>query len=90
MKKNRTLISPARIRRLKVQGYCNYSDADIAEFSFGNRFAYILCSSILLIGVVTSNIPILAVMMIIALFGVILPFHPFDYVYNYVLAPRMH
>jgi len=40
---------------------------------------------ILLIGVITANIPILATMMIIALFGVILPYHPFDYIYNHVV-----
>ena len=85
MKKNQTLISPERIKRLKVQGYNGYSDTNLSELAFGNRFAYIICSSILLIGVITANIPILATMMIIALFGVILPYHPFDYIYNHVI-----
>ncbi len=85
MKKNQTLISPARIKRLKVQGYRNYSDANLSDLAFGNRFAYIICSSILLIGVITANIPILTAMMIIALFGVILPYHPFDYIYNHII-----
>jgi len=85
MKKNQTLISPDRIKRLKVQGYCNYPDANLSELAFGNRFAYIICSSILLIGIITANIPILASMMIVALFGVILPYHPFDYIYNHLI-----
>jgi len=83
MKDNSTLISSSTIKRLKVQGYCNYSDANLQELAFGNRFAYIVCSSILLIGVITANIPILTAMMLVALFGVILPFHPFDYLYNH-------
>jgi len=89
MGKNQTLISSKRIRRLKVQGYCNFSDGEISQFSFGNKFAFIICSSLLLLGVVTSNIPILLVMMLIALFGIILPYHPFDYIYNYALARRL-
>jgi len=90
MKKNQTLISPARIKRLKVQGYCNYSDENLSELAFGNRFAYIICSSILLIGVITANIPILTAMMIIALFGIILPYHPFDYIYNHVIQGMLN
>ena len=89
MKNDQTLISPARIKRLKVQGYCNHSDAYLSEISFGNRFAFILCSSVLLTGIITANIPILTTMMVIALFGIILPYHPFDYIYNHVLAYRM-
>ncbi|HJN05787.1 MAG TPA: DUF4395 domain-containing protein [Bacteroidales bacterium] len=85
MKKYQSLISRARIKRLKVQGYSNYSDEMISELAFGNRFAYGLCSAILLIGVILANIPLLAIMMIIALFGVILPYHPFDYIYNYLI-----
>lgn len=85
MKKDQSLISATRIKRLRVQGYGNYSDETISELAFGNRFAYILCSSILVIGIITANIPILATMMIIAFFGVVLPYHPFDYIYNYLI-----
>lgn len=85
MNKNKSRISPARIKRLKVQGYRNYTDENLSELAFGNRFAYIVCSSILVIGVIAANIPILASMMIIALFGVVLPYHPFDYIYNYLI-----
>lgn len=86
MIKKQTLISPARIKRLKAQGYLNCSDSDISELSLGNKFAYILCSFILLIGIITANIPILSAMMTIAFFGIVLPYHPFDYLYNYSLA----
>lgn len=85
MRNSPTLISSSRINRIKAQGYCNYSDANLSELAFGNRFAYIICSIILLIGVTTANIPILATLMIISLFGVILPYHPFDNIYNHLL-----
>lgn len=83
------MISPARIRRLKVQGYCNLKDYELSELAFGNRFAYILCSTLLLTGVITSNIPILSVMLFIAIFGILLPYHPFDYIYNGLLSNLM-
>ncbi|HCY74389.1 MAG TPA: hypothetical protein DHV28_00575 [Ignavibacteriales bacterium] len=83
------MITQQRLKRLKVQGYCNRPDSEISEFSFGNRFAYIICSSILLIGLITTNTTILLTLMIIAFLGIILPNHPFDYIYNYILADKM-
>jgi hypothetical protein len=73
------------IHRLRVHGYCNISDTELSKLAFGNRFAYLLCSSILAVGVVTANIPILSLMMFVAFFGIILPYHPFDYIYNQLL-----
>jgi len=79
-------ISAARIRRLRVQGYCNIKDEELSKLAFGNRFAFILCSTVLLIGIITSNIPLLSVMLLIAVLGILLPYHPFDYVYNGLLT----
>jgi len=84
MNKNRN-ISPTLIKRLKIQGYCNLTDYELKELNFGNRFAYILCSIIVFIGVFTINIQLLIAMMIVALLGVSLPYHPFDYIYNHLL-----
>ena len=88
--KNKTLLSQKRIERIREQGYHAYTDEQISELAFGNRFAYILCTSMLAVGVLTANIPILSVMLVIAFLGFALPNHPFDYIYNYVLAPRMN
>ena len=90
MKNNHNIISPARIHRLKVQGYCNFKDDEFSKLAFGNRFAYILCSSVLLIGIVTTNIPILSIMLIISISGIVLPYHPFDYIYNGLLSNPMN
>lgn len=84
------MISQQRLKRLKVQGYCNRTDSEISEFSFGNRFAYIICSTILLIGLITTNTTILLTLMMIAFLGIILPNHPFDYIYNFILASKMN
>jgi hypothetical protein len=79
-------LSIKRLHGLRTQGYCNYSDSKLSELAFGNRFAYSACSLILLIGIGLSNIPILSTMLVISIFGVILPNHPFDYIYNNLLA----
>ena len=85
MKTKHPLLSAVRINNLKAQGYYSYSDTEISTLAFGNRFAYIICSSILVIGVATANIPTLMVMTIIASLGATLPYHPFDYIYNHVV-----
>jgi len=85
MKTKHQLLSATRINRMKAQGYGNYSDAEFSELAFGNKFAYIVCFAILAIGVATANIPILIAMAIVAFLGIILPYHPFDYIYNHVL-----
>lgn len=79
-------LSKTRICRLKAQGYFNHSDSEISELAFGNRFAFIICSALVGLGVATAHIPILAAMALIALGGVILPYHPFDYIYNHVVS----
>lgn len=88
--KNKHLISKKRIERIREQGYQAYTDEQISDWSFGNRFAYILCTSILTVGVITANLSILSAMLGVAFFGFVLPRHPFDYIYNNVLAERMH
>lgn len=88
--KQETILSETRICRLKAQGYLNYSDSEISELAFGHRFAFIICGSIVALGVATANIPILAAMTLVAFGGVILPYHPFDYLYNYGLRWMMN
>lgn len=90
MKKEKLKLSPIRISRIRAQGYQTQSDVEIMDLAFGNRFAYRLCTSILALGVLFSSIPILSAMMVIAFGGVLLPNHPFDYIYNNLLAKRMN
>ncbi len=90
MTTNHQILSPTRINYLKDQGYCNLSDIEISELAFGNRFAYIVCGSIMAIAVATAHIPTLIAMTIVAFFGIILPYHPFDYIYNHVMRSMLN
>jgi hypothetical protein len=87
--KKKSLLSSRRINRIREQGYFQMSDQHISDLAFGNRFALIVCTSLVTIGVVMANIPILSVMLVVATLGFILPYHPFDYIYNHILAGRM-
>jgi len=86
MKTKEIKLSSTRINRIREQGYFCQTDEAIDELAFGNRFAFRLCGSILTVGVIFNNIPILTMMMLIAFLGVILPYHPFDYIYNNILS----
>ncbi len=69
MKNELPLISSRRLHSIRTQGYCDYSDANLSELAFGNRFAYYLCSFFLLIGVITANITVLSAMMVVSIFS---------------------
>lgn len=90
MLKNNKLLSASRLNRIKAQGYIGYSDNELSSFAFGNRFAYILCFTILAVGVITANVPVLLVMSVVALGGIIFPYHPFDYLYNKLIRHRIN
>jgi hypothetical protein len=90
MKKELPLLSDRRLHGIRTQGYCNYSDENLTELAFGNRFAYYTCSFFLLIGVISANIEILGAMMVVSILGILLPNHPFDYIYNIFLSKPMN
>lgn len=85
MKHITTSLSAIRIKRIRQQGYFDYTNCEITALAWGNRFAYILCTSIMIFAIATANISLLSIMAIITLLGTILPHHPFDYFYNYWL-----
>jgi len=80
------MLSKARINRIRAQGYVTQTDQEISDLSVGNRFAYQLCTGLLIAGVSTANFWLLTTMLVIAFLGVVLPNHPFDYIYNHLLA----
>ena len=79
------VFSPTRRRRLEVQGYNGFTDAELNDYKIGIRLAYYLCDSLVVLGLVLMNIKLLAVAMSIAFFGAILAYHPVDYLYNYLI-----
>lgn len=76
-------ISAVRRKRFEQQGFINFSDQELYDYKFGIRFPYILCSTLVTVGLVLTSIPILAIAFIFAFFGMFPPYHPFDYLYNY-------
>lgn len=89
MKNKQSTLSKKRIERIRAQGYFGLNDQQIKDIAFGNRFAYKLCVAVLIVGVVTANIPVLTAMLLAAFGSVVLPNHLFDYIYNWVLAKPM-
>jgi len=53
---------------------------------YGIRFSYPLYIALVATGIFLVNPYILSIAAIIAFLGVVLPMHPFDYVYNYTIA----
>lgn len=85
MKNENCILTPASRKKLETQGYIGYTDVELNDFKYGIRFAYYLCGSLVLLGLLLTNLKILVAAMIIAFFGMLPPFHPFDYLYNYVI-----
>lgn len=89
MKTNKNILPSHRIKRIREQGYKYQSDQEVSNLAIGNRFAYQLCAVLLIFGVSMASIPLLSIMLLIAFMSVILPNHPFDYIYNYFLSVRL-
>ena len=68
---------------LHDQGYDTLSDTSLNDLKYGIRFAYISCGTLVAIGLATGSLWVLATAMVIAFFGAVLTFHPFDLLYNY-------
>ena len=85
MEKANSTISPVFKKRLYIQGYQNYSDKELNDYKYGIRFAYALCTTLAGLGLVFNSIPLLIVAAAVALASTMLPYHPFDYLYNYVV-----
>ena len=90
MKTNKTKLSSVRIKRIREQGYYSQCDQDIIDLAFGNRFAFRLCTSFIIIGVVFANTPLLSIMMLVAFMSVLLPNHVFDYIYNNIISKQLN
>ncbi len=86
---NNSILSDKRLKRLRVQGFINQSDQKLSQMAFGIRFAYRVCTAILIVGVLTKSIVVFSAMCSIAFLGATLPNHPFDYLYNHFLSKRM-
>lgn len=85
MKQRNRFLTPQTRNRLMVQGYCSYTDGELRAHRFGIRFAYVLCGTLVLLGLLLNYLPLLMAAAAIALLGVFPPRHPFDYLYNHLV-----
>lgn len=76
-------ISPITARRLQIQGFTAVDDAWLAEVAPWLRWSPALCASLAALGTAMASPAILFALAATALLGAILPFHPFDLIYNY-------
>jgi hypothetical protein len=75
-------LSPTTARRLRIQGF-DAEEAWLAEVAPWLRLSPALCATFAAIGTIMASPPILIGLASTALLGAILPFHPFDLLYNY-------
>jgi len=70
-------------RRLEAQGFCGLDDKTLAELAPWMRWTYTLGTLITLIGVTLMSSGVLWSLAAITSVGIVLPFHPFDLLYNH-------
>lgn len=77
-------MSNSTIRnRLEAQGFCDLDDATLQELAPWLRWSPALCTLFMVIGVATQSPIILWALAGTAFLGALLPFHPFDLLYNF-------
>ncbi len=77
------MLSSKQQRRLEMQGFVCSKDSDFAGMAPWLRWSPALCMLIAAIGTALASPPILLALAATAALGAILPFHPFDLIYNY-------
>ena len=69
--------------RLEAQGYCNLDDATLAELGPWLRWSPAFCTVFMIIGTLMESPLVLWAISVTAFLGALMPFHPFDLLYNY-------
>jgi len=69
--------------RLEAQGFCNLDDATLSELAPWMRWSPALCTIFMAAGTALNSPVILWSLAATAFLGALLPFHPFDLLYNY-------
>jgi Domain of unknown function (DUF4395) len=75
-------LSPATTQRLRLQGF-TADEAWLAEVALWLRPSPALCAAFAAIATVAASPSILFGLAVIAFLGAVMPFHPFDLIYNY-------
>lgn len=69
--------------RLEAQGFLGLDDAAMKELAPWLRWSPVLCTTVMVIGLLTRSHVVLWSLAGVAFLGSLLPFHPFDLLYNY-------
>lgn len=75
-------LSATTRRLLHIQGFDDVDDAALAQTQLGLRLAPALCAGVAVAGTVLASPWILWGLAVTAALGAVLPFHPFDLIYN--------
>jgi hypothetical protein len=78
-----TTISPATAERLHTQGFTTVDEAWLVEVAPWLRWSPALCGTFAAVGTALASPWILLALAGTAFLGAVLPFHPFDLIYNY-------
>ena len=89
MKTRENLLSPTRLKRLRAQGYTSESNLTLSKMAFGIRFPYRVCVTLVITAIITQSIGLFIFMLGMSLLAILLPNHPFDYVYNLIISKWM-
>lgn len=76
-------VSTTTRARIEAQGYLGLSDAAMAEVGPWLRFSPAICMVWVAIATYSESVTALLVLIPFAALGAILPWHPFDSIYNY-------
>lgn len=76
-------ISSVVRTRLEAQGFCNLDDATLTELAPWMRWSPALCTVFMAAGTALNSPVVLWSLAATAFAGALLPFHPFDLLYNY-------
>ena len=83
MKNQNCTIPQKNIDRLETQGFTGFTAQELSDHQYGIRFAYWLCATFVLAGLIFKSIPLLTIALLAAMGAVVHSRHPFDYIYNF-------
>jgi len=76
-------VSASIRSRLEAQGFCDLDDATLGKFAPWLRWSPAICTVVMTVGVAMGSPAVLWTLAAIAFLGALLPFHPFDLLYNH-------
>lgn len=76
-------VNPVTRRRLEAQGFCNLDDTALEEIGPWLRWSPSICLFFMVLGVLLTSPFVLWALAAVAALGALLPFHPFDLLYNH-------